>query len=297
MKRTAKNLITIARAEIGYHEKASNSSLDNKTANAGRNNYQKYGRDLHNAGYYNGNKNGYAWCDQFVDWCFWTLCDHNKVEAEKMECQSGPYGAGVEYSAQYYKNQGRLDSYPRVGDQAFFGKRQHTGIVSAVNGNRVTVIEGNKNDCVSENTYVIGQWLSNEFGHPYYEEDSGNWKQDTHGWYYEENGIKIKNRWVEDSGGWCYIGPDGYMVTDKWAKDSKHWYYMDKTGHFTKNKWVKDSKDWCYLDNDGWLTTNAWVKDSGGWCVVKDDGHLLRDGWASDNNGKHYMDKTGHMKK
>ena len=96
MERTPENLIAIARNELGYKEKASNSNLDSKTANAGHNNYQKFGRDLHNAGYYNGNKNGYAWCDQFVDWCFWTLCDHNKSEAEKMECQSGPYGAGVE---------------------------------------------------------------------------------------------------------------------------------------------------------------------------------------------------------
>ena len=173
MKRTANNLIAIARKEIGYCEKASNSSLDDKTANAGHNNYQKYGRDLANAGYYNGNKNGFEWCDQFVDWCFWTLCDHNRTEAEKMECQQdGLCGAGVPYSAQYYKNHGRLDSHPRVGDQAFFGHHDHTGIVSAVNGNQVTVIEGNKHDCVSENTYTIGNWLSNEFGHPFYEVDN-----------------------------------------------------------------------------------------------------------------------------
>ena len=29
---TAKQLVTIAEAEIGYHEKASNSNLDSKTA-------------------------------------------------------------------------------------------------------------------------------------------------------------------------------------------------------------------------------------------------------------------------
>ena len=175
MKRTAENLIAIARAEIGYHEKASNANLDSKTGNSGSNNYPKYGRDLANAGYYNGNKNGYAWCDQFVDWCFFILCDRNKTEAEKMECQQdGLCGAGCEYSARYYKNHGRLDSHPKVGDQAFFGDRDHTGIVSAVHGNRVTVIEGNKHDQVSENTYTVGGgWLSNEFGHPFYEESTG----------------------------------------------------------------------------------------------------------------------------
>ena len=39
---TAANLIKIAAAEIGYKEKASNSNLDDKTANAGSNNWTKY---------------------------------------------------------------------------------------------------------------------------------------------------------------------------------------------------------------------------------------------------------------
>ena len=33
------DLITIAKDEIGYIEKASNNNLDSKTANAGNNNY------------------------------------------------------------------------------------------------------------------------------------------------------------------------------------------------------------------------------------------------------------------
>ena len=58
---TANQLIAIAKAEVGYLEKASNSQLDNKVENAGYNNYTKYARDLYAAGYYNGNKNGFAW--------------------------------------------------------------------------------------------------------------------------------------------------------------------------------------------------------------------------------------------
>lgn len=52
MKYTAKKLLEIAAAEIGYIEKQSNSQLDNKTANAGSADYTKYARDLHKAGYY-----------------------------------------------------------------------------------------------------------------------------------------------------------------------------------------------------------------------------------------------------
>ena len=64
-------VLKIAEAEVGYLEKASNSQLDSKTANAGSANYTKYARDLDNiSGFYNGKKNGYPWCDVFIDWCF-----------------------------------------------------------------------------------------------------------------------------------------------------------------------------------------------------------------------------------
>lgn len=65
--RTAEALLAIAAAEVGYHEKASNANLDSKTGNAGSANFTKYSRDLAAAGYYNGNKQGVAWCDVFVD--------------------------------------------------------------------------------------------------------------------------------------------------------------------------------------------------------------------------------------
>lgn len=148
MGHTAKELIAIAEAEIGYLEKRSNQQLDSKTDNAGYKNWTKYARDLAKAGYYNGNKNGYEWCDVFVDWCFWKLCGESKSEAEAMECQTGLYGAGCVWSAKYYNDKGRLyKSNPKVGDQIFFkdssGDACHTGIVYKVDSSYVYTIEGN----------------------------------------------------------------------------------------------------------------------------------------------------------
>ena len=40
-------VIKIAENEVGYLEKRTNAQLDSKTANAGYNNYTKYGRDMH----------------------------------------------------------------------------------------------------------------------------------------------------------------------------------------------------------------------------------------------------------
>ena len=140
----ASALIKIAEAEVGYLEKTSNSNLDSKTGNAGYNNYTKYARDLYNAGYYNGNKNGYAWCDVFVDWCFWQLCGKDAKKAQDMICQTGDCGAGCTYSAQYFRNKGRFYSSPKVGDQIFFGDsgdEYHTGIVYKVDSSTVYTIE------------------------------------------------------------------------------------------------------------------------------------------------------------
>lgn len=143
---TEGELIKIAEAEVGYLEKKSNSSLDTKTANAGYNNYTKYARDLNKAGYYNGNKNGYAWCDVFVDWCFYQLCGKDAKKAEAIICQTGDYGAGCIFSARYYRNAGRFYTSPKPGDQIFFGKKgneSHTGIVYKVDATKVYTIEGN----------------------------------------------------------------------------------------------------------------------------------------------------------
>lgn len=144
-----KKVIDIALAEVGYLEKETNSNLDSKTGNAGDNNYTKYGRDLDALGFYNGRKNGVAWCDQFVDWSF--------VQAYGMEAALAltfqPYGkpncgAGCKYSRQYYKNNGRLFDTPQPGDQIFFyssdkSSISHTGLVYLVDKTYVYTVEGN----------------------------------------------------------------------------------------------------------------------------------------------------------
>ena len=170
----ASDIISIALAEVGYKEKATNSSLDDKNANAGHNNWTKYARDLYQAGYYNGNKNGYAWCDVFVDWCFFKA--YGKTEGQRIQCQTGPYGAGCTFSAQYYRNKGRYDSTPKAGDQIFFqsgGEISHTGIVIEVTGSSVVTVEGNSGDQVRRNTYSRSSSYIAGYGHPLYSEADG----------------------------------------------------------------------------------------------------------------------------
>lgn len=173
--RTASRLIAIAASWVGYHEKASNSQLDDFTANSGSNNWNLFAKKLHEAGYYGGhNKNSFAWCECFVDYCFLMLCDEDREEAEGMQCQTGTLGAACPYSAKYYKAQGRLDSTPRAGDQVFFGNGDtytHTGIVEKVDTSYIYTIEGNSGDMVKRHTYSRSSSYVRAFGHPYYEED------------------------------------------------------------------------------------------------------------------------------
>ena len=168
---TAQELITIALAEVGYKEKSSNANLDDKTANSGSANYTKYARDLAKAGYYNANKNGYAWCDVFVDWCFYKAFGS---KGQEIQCQTGPYGAGCTFSMQYFKQQGRLDTIPQLGDQIFFrysgsSGADHTGIVVEITDSKITTVEGNSSNQVKKNTYARSNSTIVGYGHPKYD--------------------------------------------------------------------------------------------------------------------------------
>ena len=167
----ASDVVSIALAEVGYVEKASNTALDSPSANPGAANFTKYARDLANAGYYNGNKNGYAWCDVFVDWCFFKAS--GKAEGQRIQCQTGDLGAGCTFSAQYFRQQGRYDRNPMVGDQVFFqsgGEISHTGIVVKVTDAMITTVEGNSGDSVKQNSYKKTNSYIAGYGHPKYDD-------------------------------------------------------------------------------------------------------------------------------
>ena len=163
-----------ARLEVGYHEKASNSQLDDKTANSGSGDWNKYARDLDRLkNFYNGGKNGYAWCDVFYDWLF-VKCFGADL-GRQMLCQPlNSAGAGCLYSVQYYKQYGRWhNNTPEPGDQIFFtyapGEYSHTGIVESVTGGVVNTIEGNASDSVGRRSYAVGSSNIAGYGRPRWE--------------------------------------------------------------------------------------------------------------------------------
>ena len=131
-KSELEKVIEVAKAEINYLEKKSNSQLDSKTGNAGYNNYTKYWRDV------KPEWNGSYWCACFITWVFQTAL--GKERAKEL-LKHYPYVYCPTLAGLFTKY-----STPKVGDIVIFWKNgayAHTGLVIAVNGNTFTTIEGN----------------------------------------------------------------------------------------------------------------------------------------------------------
>lgn len=125
-------VILIAKNEEGYLEKKSNNQLDNKTANAGSANYTKYWRDI------KPSYQGQPWCAAFISWCFMKAFG---LDNAKKLLKHWPYV--------YCPTLGKLftrNANPKIGDVVIFyhnGMFTHTGLVTAVIGDRFYTIEGN----------------------------------------------------------------------------------------------------------------------------------------------------------
>lgn len=163
-------LIATAIEQVGYTGKKSSAQLDSFTGNGGGK-FNKYARDLDALGdFYNYPKQGYDWCDIFVDWCF--VQTFGRELAQKLTFQPNrSCGAGTAYSLGYYRNHGRFFSAPQAGDQIFFGDARstwHTGIVTRVNGGTVCTVEGNAGNPlgVHEFRYQSGSRIIKGYGRP-----------------------------------------------------------------------------------------------------------------------------------
>lgn len=147
----AKNkLVTLARAEVGYHE--------------GGNNYTKYADDPNIAKLYGWVPQNQPWCGTFVNWCFMQAFGYDL--GGKLT-----YGGSAlcRTAADNFKAHNAFTKFPEVGDQSFYysgGAINHTGIVVEVNGSSFVSVEGNYSDKVSLVTHSTGSSDVAGFGRP-----------------------------------------------------------------------------------------------------------------------------------
>ncbi len=165
-KSELEKVIEVAKGELGYLEKRSNSQLDSKTANAGYNNYTKYWRDV------KPEWNGQAWCACFITWVFQTALGKQRA-TELLKHYPYVYCPTLGIKFTKYSN-------PKVGDIVIFWKNgtfAHTGLVIAVDGDKFTTIEGNTSGAsnivdngggVCQKTYYNSKMIGTKFCRPDY---------------------------------------------------------------------------------------------------------------------------------
>lgn len=165
------SVIAIASAEVGYLEKKSNKDLDNKTANAGNNNYTKYGKWF--------GLNPAFWCAMFISWIFYKA--YGTSEGKKV---LGTYSASCETIRQkFIKDKRYYTSNPKLGDVVFFSGSRHSGanhiaIIYQVKDNKIYTIEGNTSGAsgvvdngggVAKKSYSISNSRILGYGRPKYD--------------------------------------------------------------------------------------------------------------------------------
>ena len=175
-KYTAQAAIDIALAQDGYLEKKNDSQLTSKTANAGKNNYTRYEKEVFGT-------NGNFWCASFISWVFWTLCEEDKAEAKKI-CLTLTRGADT--FRQAFINAKLYGSKPRLGALIFFSGTRHAGanhiaLVYNYDGKYVYTVEGNTSSdsdvvdnggAVNCKKYLLTNSKILGYGYPNYDSDT-----------------------------------------------------------------------------------------------------------------------------
>lgn len=155
MDKAIDKLLRNCNIEIGY-----------KADSLKHNKFAQYLDSLGNI--YNGKKNGYDWCDIWVDAMF--IQTFGVELGMKLLCQEyNGLGAGCKYSANYYKKHNQFSKEPRIGSQIFFGNDSsvyHTGIVEDYNNVSVFTIEGNSGNKVQAHMYSRYDKKIYGYGHP-----------------------------------------------------------------------------------------------------------------------------------
>ena len=121
------------------------------------------------------------------------------------------------------------------------------------------------------------------------------WVKEGNTWYYFENGVLARNKWISST---YWVGADGKMATSSWVDNGR--YYVGTNGAWVKDAkkpeaekpvekkqgWVKEGNEW-YFYYQGQITKNAWV----GSYWLGADGKMATNSWV--DNGRYYVGTNG----
>lgn len=182
MANTVDKVLKIAEAEVGYLEKSKYaykkdpSILYEKTKGAGKDNYTKFNKEMHDL-YPSVMDFPASWCDAFVDWCFQKAYGVSNAKG----LLGGDFNDYTVSSANLYKKKNAWYTTPKVGDQIFFRNSTricHTGLVYKVDDTYVYTIEGNTSSksgvianggAVEKKCYLLTYSKIEGYGRPKYD--------------------------------------------------------------------------------------------------------------------------------
>ena len=327
------SVISLALNEVGYLEKKSNASLDDKTANAGSSNYTKYWRDIF------PQYQGQPWCACFITWLL--VKKFGKSVATKM-LKHYPY-VYVPDMAGLFTNYAN----PKVGDVVMFKRKgvfTHTGLVVSVDadGDHFYTVEGNtsggstiiangggvckkyySNNNLPGTKFARLDWSiaaasvdnkptqsANEIaigtdsnGLTVCVETTLNVRTTPNG----ETIVKKLNKgdrigcdkrcWVD---GICWFHYNEGWVSGQyiegWIKENNNWWYVTKGYKYSRNTWQKIGGSWYFFDSNGFRVT--------GWLTWKEEKYYLdpktgvmKTGWVKLDNSWYYFKSSGAMVK
>ena len=121
------------------------------------------------------------------------------------------------------------------------------------------------------------------------------WVKEGNTWYYFENGVLARNKWISST---YWVGADGKMATSSWVDNGR--YYVGANGAWVKDAkkpeaekpaekkqgWVKEGNAW-YFYYQGQITKNAWV----GSYWLGADGKMVTNAWV--DNNRYYVGANG----
>lgn len=136
----SEKLLELAKAQIGYQEKAGAAGLDDPDANAGQNNYTKYSRDVDSWGLMGCQ--GQPWCCTYQFWLEAKIFGTEKALEHFCMTRQTYKGYHCFSTYQAFERKGRTSSRPQVGALIVF-TYEHIGRVTAVRNGRVYTNEGN----------------------------------------------------------------------------------------------------------------------------------------------------------
>ena len=148
-----------------------------------------------------------------------------------------------------------------------------------------------------QTTSVLDGWVEENDGMHYYiegvESISQGLRIDGKWYYFDENGVSMRNQFRQKGADIYYYDDNGWLVTDTELDISGQHYKFQSSGAAYKG-WDTTSSGRYYYTGDGSRAEGEGLKIDGYWYYFKENGQMLT-GWREKADGFYYYDANGHM--